>query len=512
MEDYDVIIIGTGAGGGTMAHRLASTGKRILILERGGFLPRERENWDAHEVFTNGRYRTSEQWIDKDGQSFTPFTHYWVGGNTKMYGAALLRLREADFDEIEHYGGLSPAWPIRYADLAPYYTEAEHLYSVHGERGTDPTEPPALDPYPYGPLPHEPRIQELYDAFVGLGLSPFPLPIAVRLGEDQDTPHAPIRLSNFDGFPDLMEAKADAHVVCIQPALSFPNVTLRTNRYVERLNFNTNGRAVTSVSVRGPQGSEKYRGSIVIVACGAINSAALLLRSTHNKHPNGAGNGSGLVGRHYMAHNNGSLIAISDTPNPSQFQKTFGLTDFYHGADDSDYPLGTVQLMGKTDPDTLRTEIADLLPGASVEDVAGRSIDFWLTAEDLPLRDNRITVDPDGRIRVAYTPNNREAYQRLRTKLVSVLDRCGCQSHLHRATAYAGYDLSVSGVSHQSGTLRFGVDPRTSVLDTNCRAHELDNLYVCDSSFFCSSGAVNPSLTIMANALRVGDHIIDRLT
>lgn len=509
-QRYDIIIIGSGAGGGTLAHHLAPSGKRILIVERGDFLPRERENWDEHEVFTEGRYRSKEAWLDKDGKVFEPFTHYWVGGNTKMYGAALLRLRKEDFAERQHYDGVSPAWPIGYDELEPYYTRAERLYSVHGKHGVDPTDPPRSGPYPYGPLRHEPRIAKLYEDLRTLGLHPFPLPIAVRLGEDRQAPHAPINLSYFDGYPDLTEAKADADVVAVRPALAFRNVSISTRTFAQRLETSASGREVTKLIVQRDGEEIALEADVVVMACGAINSAALLLRSANFRHMDGLANGSGLVGRNYMAHNNGSIIAISDTPNDAQFQKTFGITDFYHGAEDSKLPLGAIQLMGKTDLEGLKGLLADTMPNADPLEISRHSIDFWLTVEDLPRADNRVTLTADGGIRLSYTANNVEPYQRLKKKLVHVLEQCGCKA-LHRDSVYLDYQLSVSGVSHQNGTLRFGTDPSTSVLDVHCKAHELNNLYVCDASFFPSCGAVNPSLTIMANAMRVGDHLLERL-
>lgn len=512
-DRYDVIIIGTGAGGGTMLHRLASTGKRILALERGPFLPRERENWDPREVFTRGRYLTDETWIDGDGNEFSPFTHYWVGGNTKMYGAALLRLRESDFGEVRHYGGVSPAWPIDYPALEPYYSRAERLYHVHGEAGVDPCEPPRSQPYPFPPVPFEPRMKEIYDGFARAGLRPFPCALGVRLAEDAGAPRPPRVLSNFDGYPDLTETKADAEVCCVLPALDHPNVTLLTGAHVDRLETDAAGGAVDRVIVTRGGEREEYRADVVVVACGAINSAALLLRSASDAHPHGLGNRSGQVGRNYMCHNNGMVIAITDRPNPSQFQKAFALTDFYHGADDSDLPLGTVQLMGKPDPDFLESLAREHLPGVAAEDLGTHTVDFFITAEDLPDPNNRVEVTAAGGVRLTYRENNRQAYDRLRAKLVSYFDAIGCHArdHIHHDNIYVGPKLGISGVSHQAGTLRFGDDPATSVLDVHCRAHDVDNLYVTDASFFCSTGAVNPSLTIIANALRVGDHIAARL-
>lgn len=506
---YDIIIIGTGAGGGTIARKLAPSGKRILILERGDFLPRERENWDPKAVFEEKRYLAKETWYDKHDQAFSPYTHYCVGGNTKMYGAALLRMREFDFGEVRHYGGISPAWPIAYQDLAPYYTQAERLYCVHGQRGLDPCEPPAIEAFARPPIPPEPRIQELYDDITALGYRPFPIPLGVRLDES-DSAAAPYKLGHFDGYPDLTEIKSDAHVIGIQPVLSRRTVTLLTRTFVERLRTSGDGREVTEVIATRDGERLVFRGDVVILACGAINSAALLLRSTDARHPAGLANSSGQVGRNYMTHQNGCFIAVMDTPNPSQFQKHFGLTDFYLGADDSPLPLGTIQLMGKPDRGTLEWLRGDQLPSVPLDDIAARTIDFFLTAEDLPDPENRVTLRPDGAIRLSYTANNTEAYDRLQHRLARIMTEV--ERRRGRAEpVFLASRLGISGVSHQNGTLRFGVDPATSVLDIHCKAHDLDNLYVVDSSFFPSSSAVNPSLTIMANALRVGDHILARL-
>lgn len=512
MEQYDIIIIGTGAGGGTLAYKLASSGKKILILERGDFIPREKENWDPIEVFSKGRYRTHENWYDKDDQAFKPFTHYCVGGNTKMYGAALLRLRESDFQEVKHFDGISPAWPLSYQDLEPYYTEAEYLYSVHGEAGLDPSEPPRSKPYPFPAIPHEPRMKKIYEDIIGLGYRPAPIAIGIRLEESDGPSTAPINLSNFDGFPDLTEAKADSHVVTLRQALAHPNVFLKTNHKVIRLETDESGKKVNKIIAEVHGETVTYQGNVVVVSCGAVNSAALLLRSANKKHPNGLANSSDQVGRNYMIHNNGTVVAISSERNDSQFQKSFMLTDFYHGAEDSAFPLGAIQLMGKTDPDTLKEEIKDIMPDADIDEISHHSVDFFITAEDLPRSENRVTIREDGSIKTIYSPNNLEAYQRLREKLIHILESIGCHTCISRENAYVGFKLGVSGVSHQNGTIRFGTDPKTSVLDLNCKAHDLDNLYVVDGSFFPSSGAVNPSLTIMANALRVGEHLIKKMS
>jgi choline dehydrogenase-like flavoprotein len=511
MDHYDIILIGTGAGGGTIAQQLASSGKRLLILERGDMLPRERENWDEAAVFGQKRYQAKDTWYDKNDQPFAPYTHYWVGGNTKVYGAALLRMREHDFDEVRHYGGVSPAWPISYDDLEPYYLRAERMYSVHGERRLDPCDPPASGPYPHPPLNPEPRIRELFNDLTSLGHRPFPIPLGVRLNE-RDPAAAPYRPSQFDGYPDLTEIKSDSHVVGIKPVLGRANVTLLTRALVERLNTDRTGSDVREVVVNRDGQRLVFRADVVVLACGAINSAALLLRSADQKHPMGLANSSDQVGRNYMSHQNGCCIAVTSTENPSQFQKHFGLTEFYRdgGTADSPLPLGLIQLMGKPDRGTLEWLRGEKLPGVAMEDIQKRTIDFFLTAEDLPDPDNRITLRSDGSIRVAYTPNNTEAYTRLQQRCERMIAAAEAL-HGRPAPAFLSSRLGVSGVSHQNGTMRFGIDPRTSVLDVNCKAHDLNNLYVVDASFFPSSSAVNPSLTIMANALRVGDHLLARL-
>ncbi len=511
MNHYDIIIIGTGAGGSTIAAKLAPSGKKILILERGDFIPREKENWDQKEVFSNSRYRKNvEEMLDKDNKPFAPFTHYCVGGNTKFYGAALLRLRESDFMEVKHYDGISPAWPISYNDLEHYYTEAEQMYSVHGERGHDITEPKASTPYPFPALKMESDMQELFKMVQTLGYHPFPCPIAVRL-EEKNEGASPIQLSNFDGFPDLTEAKADAHVVALANALKYPNVQLLTNCYAEKLITDIHGKRVTSVLVKHNNNTEIFSCNTIIVSCGAINSAALMLRSANDNYPKGLANSSDQVGRNYMQHNNGALIVVSKKKNQSQFQKAFGIADFYHNADNSEFPLGAIQLMGKSDYETLLDLCKEVLPGKTAEELSMHSIDFWLTAEDLPSPDNRVTITTKGQIKLSLTQKNREAYNRLKEKMKSIITKIGEKDAAFNDAVFVGYDLGVSGVSHQNGTMRFGVNPKNSVLDVNCRAHDIENLYVVDASFFPSCGAVNPSLTIMANALRVGDYLLNNI-
>jgi choline dehydrogenase-like flavoprotein len=511
---YDVIIIGSGAGGGTLARHLAPSGKSILILERGDWLPREQQNWDAEEVFVKNRYVPKETWYDSKGKAFQPGVHYWVGGATKLYGAALYRLRKEDFGELKHHDGISPAWPISYDAMEPYYSKAEQMYQVHGARGEDPTEPPSSAPYPFPAVSHEPRIQQLSDDLARAGYHPFHSPNGIMLNEKDMVHSQCIRCKDCDGFPCMVHAKSDAEVLGVRPALQYSNVTLVTNAQVVQFNTEATGKAVTEVVVERNGEKETYQGGIVVVAAGAANSAKLLLQSANDKHPNGLANGSDQVGRNYMYHNSVAVLAISKEPNPTKFQKTLGLNDFYFGMPGFEFPMGNIQMVGKSQGPMYKGEKpieAGLAPMFTLDEVAKHAVDFWLSTEDLPKSDNRITVEKDGNIKLSYTPSNQESKKRLYDTLKSMLDHLGMHHHLVPRNLYMKNEIGIGGVAHQAGTCRFGADPKSSVLDTNCKAHELDNLYVVDTSFFPSIGAVNPALTAMANALRVGDHLLERL-
>jgi choline dehydrogenase-like flavoprotein len=512
---YEVIIIGTGAGGGTLARHLASSGKKILLLERGDWLPREPQNWDGAAVFEQNRYVSPDTWYDKDGKSFQPQVHYYIGGATKLYGAALYRQRKEDFGELRHYDGISPAWPISYDEMEPYYTKAEQMYQVHGARGEDPIEPPYSAPYPFPPVLHEPRIQQLSDDLERAGYHPFHAPCGIMLNEQNRPYSACIRCDTCDGFPCLVHAKADAEVVGVRPALEYPNVTLLINARAIKLTTNASGTSVTGVIVERNGQTETYQGDIIVVSAGATNSAKLLLMSANDKYPNGLANGSDQVGRNYMYHNCIAVLAISKEPNLTQFQKTLALNDFYFGMEGFEYPMGNIQMVGKSQAAMYKGEKpieTKLAPMFTLRDVALHAVDFWLSTEDLPDPNNRVTIDREGNVKLSYTANNNVPKQKLYDKLKSMLNHLGMHpDHLIPRNVYMKNDIPVAGVAHQAGTCRFGKDPKTSALDVNCKAHELDNLYVVDTSFFPSISAVNPALTAMANALRVGDHLLERL-
>jgi len=512
---YDIIIIGTGAGGGTLAGHLAPSGKKILLLERGDFLKREPQNWNVGSVFVENRYISKDTWYDKEGIAFQPQAHYYVGGATKLYGAALYRLRKEDFGALKHYDGISPAWPISYEEMEPYYTKAEQMYQVHGLRGVDPTEPFSSAPYPKAPVSHEPRIQKLFDDLQKAGYHPFPAPCGIMLHEKDMAFGKCVRCSTCDGFPCLVQAKADAEVIAVRPAIEYPNVTLVRNAEVSRLNTNSQGTSVNEVVAEINGTREIFRGNIVVVSCGAANSAKLLLMSANEHHPKGLANGSDQVGRNYMYHNSQAVLALSREPNLTQFQKTLALNDFYFGMEGFNYPMGNIQMIGKSMGPMFKGEkpIETLfLPNMALDELARHAVDFWLSTEDLPDENNRITVDAQGKVTLSYTPNNQVPMQKLYEKLKSMLNHLGMHpDHLIPRRAYLKTSIPIAGVAHQAGTCRFGKDPKSSVLDTKCKAHELDNLYVVDTSFFPSIGAVNPSLTAIANALRVGDHLLERM-
>jgi choline dehydrogenase-like flavoprotein len=511
---FDVVIIGSGAGGGTLARHLAPSGLKVLVLERGDWLPQEPQNWDSEEVFQKNRYVSKDPWLDKHGKTFQPGSHYFVGGATKMYGAAHFRLRQQDFEELAHFDGVSPAWPLRYADFEPWYQQAEEIYHVHGQRGEDPTEPPCSGPYPHPPVAHEPRMQKLVDDLRSAGLHPFHAPSGVMLDEAHLAFSRCRKCNCCDGFPCLVHAKSDADVLGIRPALSAANVSLLTRSQVKRLLTDDSGRTVKAVELERDGEAMTVSGDVVVVSCGAANSARLLLMSANDRHPRGLANGSDQVGRNYMFHNSKAMVALAHEPNLTVFQKTVCIHDWYLGDADFDYPMGNIQMTGKTNGAMMKGYApieTFMMPGWSMDKIAQHAIDFWISSEDLPDPKNRVTVTSSGQIQLNYTLNNQTASERLVNRLESILDRLYLRNHLVERQIYIANSMGIAAVGHQAGTCRFGADPANSVLDLNCKAHELDNLYVVDTSFMPTIGAVNPSLTAIANALRVGTHLIRRL-
>src|SRR6478672_1303934 len=466
MDSYDVIIIGTGAGGGTLARCLAPSGKRILLLERGDWLAREPANWLAQDVFVDNKYVSPETWYDEKGSAFQPQVHYFVGGATKLYGAALYRLRPQDFGELRHHDGISPAWPISYDELEPYYTRAEHAYEVHGARGEDPTEPPASAPYPFPAVSHEPRIQQLSDDLAALGYHPFHAPCGIRLNEANLPYSACVRCANCDGFPCAVHGKSDADVLGVRPALEHANVELLTNAEVLKLETGDSGSTVSGVVVQHEGETKTFSADLVVLACGAANTAKLLLVSASDEHPNGLANASDQVGRNYMFHNSQAVLALSHDENPTVFQKTLGVNDFYLAGNGHEYPLGNIQMVGKSQAPMFRGERPGetrLAPHWSLERIAKHAVDFWLSTEDLPRPENRVSVDGDGKLTLAYTATNEKPKQELYEQLHSMLAKLRMEpGHLFHRFAYMKNEIPVAGVAHQAGTCRMGADPATS--------------------------------------------------
>ncbi len=494
MEDFytDILVIGSGPGGAAAAYGLVSTGLRIVVLERGEYVKQEDANWDPDEVITRNRYLSGEVWRDGEGATFVPRVHYNVGGNSKFYGGSAFRLRERDFDERVTNEGISAAWPISYDELKPYYQQAEQLWNVHGVAGEDPTEPPR-GPYPAEAVPHEENAQRLHDRLAQNGNHPFHLPITVNQGPGEHCRKG----SPCDGFPCKIRAKNDAENSILRRMRKDKNLELWTGTRVDKLETDDTGTRIVAAIAERAGSPIRVRAPIVILAAGAVNSALILLRSRSHAHPQGLANSSGLVGRNYMNHHNTVLLAINPfRKNSTRFQKTLAVNDFY---DD----CGNIQLRGKVLPQNLRKKKNPFFRWFR-KWISSHSTDFWLMSEDMGHAENRVYPGEDG-IPVLEKPVvPLESHKRLVKRTKQMLRRCGFFVFIRE---YRG----ISAVQHQCGTLRFGSDPENAVLDRWCRAFDVDNLYVTDTSVFPSSGAVNPALTCLANALRVSEHIKQQL-
>ena len=491
MNTFDIIIIGSGAGGGTIARELASTGAKILIVERGDFIPQEDHNWNPASVWKDLRYRTTETWLDEAGRSFRPYTHYCVGGNTKFWGTVMYRLRPSDFKEVQHAEGISPAWPIDYDALAPYYDRAEAMYEVHGEAGLDPTEGPRK-PYPFPPVPHSKVVGSIVEQLKAQGLHPSPLPLGLR--------ENCVFCNTCNSFPCKIHAKSDADVCAVRPATASGNVTLWVNATARKLVTDSTGKKIDAVEIERGGAVETVSAPLVIVSCGAVNSAALLLRSANHKHPNGLANSSGLAGKRYMAHLATMMQGFHPFRlNDTVFQKTVAINDFYLKGRRVKYPLGQIQSQGRTHGVMAQTVVPQV-PLWAYEMWVSRGVDWLAMTEDLPRLENKVTIESNGQIRLHYRPNNVVAHRELVDETTRILKELGfwiVMKHSHKS----------KNTTHQCGTLVFGTNPAESVLDAYCRTHDVDNLFVVDASFFPSSAAVNPGLTIVAQAIRTADHI-----
>lgn len=483
--ECDVAIVGSGMGGATTAWALRERGAEVLVLERGDFAPRERQNWSPRAVFGESRYKNADPWVGGDGRRFIPGYYHFVGGSTKLYGATLPRLRESDFGEIRYEDGCSPAWPISYDELEPFYGEAERLYLVHGD-GADPTEPRRSSAFPYEPIPHEAPVEAFAASLRGQGLHPYHLPQAL----DRRPGGRCVLSRTCDAYICMLDAKGDADVCAMRPAIESPDVRLMTRTKVERVL--SDGEAVSGLEATRDGRRVLVRAKRYVLAAGAMSTADLLLSS------GGVANSSDQVGRNYMAHTCTFVVGVRPGRDPHfVYHKTLGIGDWYEAGPGRPYPLGNTQSLGKLTGTTIKAA-RPWAPTGVLDWFTRRSIDLFTQTEDLPLSENRVVIEPDGTRRLIWRPTNLAPHRELVRRTSGALRKAGYPLVFTQ-------QLGIEATSHQSGTARMGNDPATSVVDAGCRAHDLENLWILDSSFFCSSGAMNPALTIAANALRIVD-------
>jgi choline dehydrogenase-like flavoprotein len=501
-KSADIVIMGSGPGGSALAYALKDSNAKVLVVERGGYLPIEPANWDAKAVFSCERYKTSEIWFDViRRKAYKPGNHYWVGGQTKMYGANLQRFRAEDFENLEHVEGISPAWPIRYEDLEPFYGEAEKIFAVRGEAGVDSTEPFRSTPFPFPAISHEPAVAQLVKKLEAEGFNPHPLEIAVHwegAGCNSEFP-----CTGCDGFPCYAKGKADAETQCLQPALKSSNVQLLTNTTVNRLTTSANGRQIIAAEVNSRGGTMTIKGSIFVLACGAANSPTVLLRSQNAAWPDGIGNRYDQVGRHYMLQNQSALMSVRPFGKTNlKMQKTVGIHNFLFEAPGFPYPAGAIQTLGKLTGLMIQSD-QPYLPQQLLNSMADRSIDWWMTSEELPDPNNRIQLGKDGRIEVTWQPNNEKAHKVLLTQVKKMMRGAGFPFNFHKR-------FGIAANAHQCGTLRLGIEPTNSVCNPTGKVHDTNNLYIADASVFPSSTAMAPALTLVALSLRMGRMLLSR--
>lgn len=488
----ELVIIGSGMGGATLAAALAPSGRRILIVEAGDHLPDTPETRDGGAIHARGFFRPKETWLDGQGQPFSPGNFYYVGGNSKFYGAVLLRYRESDFNPIHHMGGTTPGWPITYAEIEPWYQAAETMYRVRGTLGEDPTEPAHSGTYPFPPIADEPEVADLRRRLRAIGLHPSSLPLGVDIERWLERAKIP-----WDGYPDTNGGKMDAESIAMAEALRHPNVTLLTRQRADRLECDVDGRIV-AVHVTGTEGPSRIAAPLFALASGAVNSAALLLRSADEAHPQGLANRSDQLGRNFMNHNCSAVLAIHPfRRNRCTYQKTLMVNDFYETGGPAGAPLGNIQMLGRVSGEILAAGAG--LPLMLANLISSRALELYAMSEDLPDPESRVSLQ-NGQIKLDWKRSNWDAHQALVARLKRELRR-------------AGYPIVVSKPfdrrtpSHQCGTARMGRDPARSVTDIHNRAHDHPNLFITDASVLPTSAAVNPALTIAALSLRAADHI-----
>jgi choline dehydrogenase-like flavoprotein len=497
VKQPDIVIIGSGIGGATIASALAGSGADILILEAGGHIEDRPENRDQRAIFQRGHFRPKELWYETDGTGFNPGNYYNVGGNSKFFGAVLVRYRREDFAEMQHLEGVSPAWPFAYEELEPWYSRAEQLYQVRGTLGEDPTEPPHSQSYAFAPVPDEAPIASVRKKLKRNGLHPYSLPLGIDIDKWLAKAKTP-----WDAHPNSNDGKMDAETAALTVALQHPNVRLQTGSRVTRLETAPDGKRIETVRYIQDGIEQTVSPNLVILSAGAVQSAALLLRSANAVHPTGLANSSDQVGRNFMNHNSSAVIAVSPFyRNDSIYQKTFGFNDYYLSDGKGGPPLGNVQLLGRISGPILKASMPSV-PEWLLGQIAAHAIDFYAMSEDVPHPESRIMVDGE-RIVLQWVRTNWPAHLMLVKKLKQALKAAGFPIVLSRP-----FDKRTP--SHQCGTIRIGNDPASAPLDVYCRAFDHPNLFVVDASFLPTSAAVNPALTVAAQALRVADHIVSK--
>lgn len=491
----DIVIIGSGIGGSTVASGLAASGAKILVLEAGDHIADLPENRDQRAIFQRGHFRPKEMWYEHGGAAFNPGNYYNVGGNSKFYGAVLVRYRREDFLEMKHREGVSPAWPFPYEELEPWYSRAEQLFQVRGALGEDPTEPHHSQPYPFPPVPDEPAIASVRARLKANGMHPYSLPLGVDIDKWLSKAKTP-----WDAHPNSFDGKMDAETTALAYALQHNTVRLQTNSRVTRLETSADGSRIESVHYRQDGETISVSPKLVILAAGAVQSSVLLLRSANDRFKSGLANSSDQVGRNFMNHNSSAVLAISPFyRNDSTYQKTFGFNDFYLSDGEGGPPLGNVQLLGRVSGAILKANIPSM-PEWLLDQISAHAIDFYAMSEDIPHPESRIMVDGD-KIVLKWHRTNWDAHLDLVRKLKAVLRKSGFPIVLSRP-----FDKRTP--SHQCGTVKMGNDPASSPLDTFCRSYDHQNLFVVDASCLPTSAAVNPALTVAAQALRVAEHIV----
>lgn len=495
MKTYnsDILVIGTGMGGGIISRALTESGRRVLIAERGHRLPSEPQNWDATEVFLKNRYKNAGTWVDAKNSKFSPGVHYYVGGNTKVYGASLIRFREFDFEEFQMPDGISPAWPFSYRELEPYYAKAEKYLRVRGKKGDDAFDPYRSDDYAFEPLEHDAYMENFSKKLKKQGLHPYHASMGVDFGHGGSC----IRCITCDGYPCKIGAKNDAETCGVNPALATGNAQLLTGCDITKLIHDESGKYV--IAAQGSINSEpiEIKAKYFVLSGGAANSAQLLLRSRSNLHPNGLANSSGQVGKNWMVHNATFMVGFNPFKrNTTNFQKTLSFNDWYQ-KNEGGYPIGNVQMLGRLNWQIFKA-VKPYLPKVVLKWFASRTIDLYLESEDLPDNYNRVELAEDGGIRIFWKQNNMKVHKTLIKKTRRALRKAGYPFVITQT-------MGIETNSHQCGTVVAGKDSKSSVLNEFCKAHDMENLYVVDSSFFPSSAAANPALTIAAQAIRVAE-------